>query len=114
MYLVMTKDKPTPFDEFDARRELQAYASDKIYEGQPLKVLETYMKEEHADVLVITADSRLLQFVPHIVPLTDVYIYTRGEPLIRLQEATSRILKPTHNLMKLFDAGEFDKKEGSV
>lgn len=107
MYLVMMKEKPTPFDEFEARKVFQAYATTQSYSGEPTDIIRENLLKEEADTLVITADSRLLKFVPSIVPIENVYLYESGKALRSIQSCTKRELRAGHNMMKLFDSGEF-------
>ena len=107
MYLVMSKEKPSPLDEFEARKVFQAYATSHSYEGEPTRIIKENLLKEESDTLVITADSRLLMFVPLIVPIENVYLYERGKPLRKIQDCTQRQLRVGHNMMKLFEAGEF-------
>lgn len=107
MYLVMTNEKPSALDEFEARKVFQAYATAQSYAGEPTDTIRENLLKEDANTLVITADSRLLLFVPTIIPVENVYLYERGNPLRNIQSCTKRKLRAGHNMMKLFDSKEF-------
>lgn len=107
MYLVMTREKPTPLLELDIRMILNEGACANSYDGESTNTIKSrLLKETDPDCVIVTADSRLLYFVNDIFALDNVYVYDNGH-FTKLKETTKRELRPAHNLMKLYEAGEF-------
>jgi hypothetical protein len=105
--LVLTKEKPTPFVDQDIRGILNTSAASEFYDGESTgRIREKLLKENADDCVIVTADSRLLKFVHDIFLLEDVYIFNDNK-LNKLSQLTPRQLRPSHNLMNLYEAGEF-------
>ena len=105
--LVMTKEKPNPFTDLDVRSILNISAASYCYDGESTgKIREKLLKENADDCVILTADSRLLKFVHDIFSLDDVYVFNDNK-LNKLSQLTPRQLRPSHNLMNLYEAGEF-------
>lgn len=77
------------------------------YDGETRKAIETLLTKEGQNTVIVTADSRLLSFVHKHILLNRVYL-ADGEQVLTLKNCTQRVLRQGHNLMKLFDAGEFE------
>lgn len=68
--------------------------------------IKNNLKQENNNSVLITADSRLLTFVNEHFLIENVYIFNEGQ-LKNISETTIRILRPAHNLMKMYEAGSF-------
>lgn len=77
------------------------------YDGETRDGIADLLSKEGNDTVIVTADSRLLTFVHTKILLSRVYL-TDGEQVLKLTNCTRRVLRQGHNLMKLFDAGEFE------
>lgn len=82
--------------------------SNNDYGGESSRGINNLLKLENPNTLLITADSRLLGFVAEgRFELSNVYIM-KNKQFYKLQETTKRILREGHNLMKLYESGEFN------
>lgn len=109
MYLVMTNFKVTNDLKSKIAESLQLELSPTSYDGESTLQLGENLKIEKEDSVVISADARLLRFVHKIVPLENVYVF-QEEKTTPLTDLTVRILRPSHNLEKLFESREFSPK----
>lgn len=106
MFLVMTKEKPTPLIHVTMRETLKTNLPKNSYDGESTCTIKKNLLNEVDNCVIVSADSRLLSFVHKIFSLDNVYIL-KNDKLVKLKDATIRELRPAHNLMKLYDAGEF-------
>lgn len=104
--LVMTLEKPSALDVVRAVRLLHGTMPTQKYQGESMAKIKENLANEPDEAVIVTADSRLLKFVNEEFQLRDVHIFN-GEMLIPLEQATKRVLRPAHNLMNLYEAGEF-------
>lgn len=105
-YLVMTEGKPSPSDVIRVASLLGATMALNNYNGESTARIKEQLAGEPEGTVIVSADSRMLKFVNQEFQLKDSYIFN-GEMLIPLEQATKRILKKSHNLMNLYEAGEF-------
>lgn len=109
MYLVMTDEKPTMEQKFKAMTHLQGVLAQYNYDGESTATIRKNLAKEILGTVIMTADSRLLNFAHVTFGLSNVYIFRDGT-LVPISEATPRMLRTLrhgHNLMKLYEAGEF-------
>lgn len=115
MYLVMTPKKPSESTKFKARNALNGAEPLNDYDGDSTHQIAQNFETETDDTVIVTADSRLLLFVGTIIPLENTFLYNGNHSpetngLLTLANCTDRNLKPGHNLFKLYEAGEFNRK----
>jgi len=106
MFLVMTSEKPTRLIRVAMREILKTKLPINSYDGESTCTIKKNLLNEVDDCVIVSADSRLLTFVHKIFSLDNVYIL-KDDKLVKLKDTTIRELRPAHNLMKLYDAGEF-------
>lgn len=107
MYLIMTKEKPNPIVQLEIRRILNVPATEGSYDGESTQTIQSNLQKEDDDCAVITADNRFLKFVGTSFSLENIYIY-QDKKLIPLIDVTIRTLRPGHNLMNIYESGEFN------
>lgn len=108
MYLVMTKEKPNQGEIVLSRQVLNALQAIHSYDGESTQRIKDNLLKEDKNCVVVSADSRFMYFVGKGKPfsLDEVYILENNQ-LTRLRDTTIRILREGHNLMKLYESGEF-------
>lgn len=112
--LVMTTKKMNPEEKAKAVYKVKEKTGESRltltsadYDGETREGIKTLLQKEPDNTVIVTADSRLLSFVHTNILLSRVYL-TDGEQVLKLTNCTQRVLRQGHNLMKLFDAGEFE------
>lgn len=106
LYLVMIQEKPTESDIERITNLLNIQSVSNFYDGESTKQIKENLLNENNTSVLITADSRLLMFVHEIFLIDNVYIYQNNQ-LLQLQDATDKVLRPTHNLMKMYEVEAF-------
>lgn len=109
MKLIMTKCCYNTKGKLQIANQLNGKLSAYEYDGLSTKEIEHTLKMEEGDIIIVTADSRFMRYVREdsLFKLEDVFIYREGE-LRLLKETTKRILRYGHNMMKLYESGEFE------
>lgn len=113
MYLVMTEEKPSPHLKLNITSLLKGQLATESYYGESTGTIKGNLEREPGDAVIVSADSRLLNFVHTHFDLSQVYIYRNGN-LFQLTDTDHRTLRQGHNLMKLYEAGAFTAPAGSV
>lgn len=113
MYLVMVNEKPTGYVNKEVTGLNSWGFAQHNYQGESTRRIKENLETEAEDSVIVTADSRLLKFSPSTFQLDNVFIYD-NKRLVKLKEATKRNLRDGHDLMKLYDAGEFDASTAPV
>jgi hypothetical protein len=106
MYLVLTKEKPDKWMEILIRKNLKADSPKNSYDGEATNTIQKKLLEENIDCAIVTADSRFLRFANKVFLMNDIYIFNDGQ-LEKLTKTTNRKLRSGHNLVNLYEAGEF-------
>ena len=73
------------------------------------KEIENQLQQENEGVTVVSADSRMMRYArdDSYFKHEDVYIYRKGE-FKNVKDTTIRQLRLGHNMMKLYESGEFE------
>lgn len=91
------------------------YDVDGLSTNEIKEMLDHIKDEDFENAVIITADTRLLKFVNKYFLIRDVYVFelNNGDMNMELkliQDTTIRILRVGHNLMNLYESGEFKIK----
>lgn len=113
MYLVLTKEKPLVNEKVKIEMLLKGKMAQYPYSGQSTKTIKQNLDKEARETVIVTADSRLLNFVHTHFDISQVYLFENGV-LVQLTDTDHRILRQGHNLMKLYEAGAFTAPAVSV
>ena len=96
-------------DKFDLAKKINSKLSEFEYDGRSTKEIEEQLRQENEDIAVISADSRMMRYAREdsFFKHEDVYICRENE-LKKVQDTTKRQLRFGHNMMKLYEGGEFE------
>lgn len=112
MKLVLTNRKFSTEEKLSLSKQLDSFLSVVEYDGMSTSEIKTnLLLEPNKNVVVVSADSRLLKLVRSdgIFTLDDVFIYRDGK-LISIQSASRKELRDAHNLMNMYEARKFETK----
>ena len=100
---VSTKEK------YSLAQSLGGKLAEFEYDGCSTKEIEEQLQQENEDVTVVSADSRMMRYARggSFFKHEDVFIYRKSE-FKNVKDTTKRQLRLGHNMMKLYESGEFE------
>lgn len=110
MKLVITDRKLTEIERQMLAEQLNCELTSINYDGLSTNEIKTQLsyEKEMGDTVVISADTRFLKFVnDKYFDTNSVYIYNNFK-YKAIKDSTKRILREGHDLMKLYESGEFE------
>lgn len=110
MKLVITDRKLTKIERQMLAEQLNSELTSINYDGMSTNEIRIQLSYEKSmgNTIVISADTRLLRFVnDKYFDIDDVYIYNDHD-YKTIGDSTKRILREGHDLMKLYESGEFE------
>jgi hypothetical protein len=102
----MTEQKATSDTQTKICKLLNVQTSTESYDGESTRTIREHLNKESKDSAIVTADSRLLNFIGDFFSIEDVFIF-REDHLKKLSDTTRRELRISHNFIRLYEAGEF-------
>lgn len=110
MKLVITDRKLTKIERQLLAEQLGSELTSINYDGMSTSEIRKQLSYEKlmGDTVVISADTRFLKFVnDEYFDIDNVYIYNEFK-CKAIKDSTKRILRDGHDLVRLYESGEFE------
>ena len=109
MKLIMVEKYINVKERYFLSQLLDGKLAEFEYDGCSTKEIEEQLKQEDEQSVVVSADSRMMKYAREdsFFPHDNVFIYRNGN-LKNVSDTTKRQLRLGHNMMKLYESGEFD------
>lgn len=109
MKLIMVERYVDKEGKHSLAQALNGKLTELDYDGRSTEELEEQLKQEKEDVVVVSADSRMMRYAREdsFFPHENVFIHRKGQ-LKNVKDTTPRQLRLGHHMMKLYEGGEFE------
>lgn len=109
MKLIMVNKYINTKSKYLLAQQLGGKLAEFEYDGCSTKEIEHQLQLENEDVVVVSADSRMMRYAREdsFFKHEDVFIH-RNREFKNVTETTKRQLRLGHNMMKLYESGEFE------
>lgn len=109
MKLIMVERYVSTRNKHLLAQRLDGKLAEFEYDGCSNEEIEEQLAQEQEHVIIVSADSRMMRYAREgsFFKLRDVFIYRNGEFKF-VKDTTIRQLRVGHNMMKLYESGEFE------
>lgn len=109
MKLIMVSRYLSTRDKHYLATKLGGKLAEFDYDGCSNEEIKSQLLQEKDDITVVSADSRMMRYAREgsIFNHENVFIYRNGV-FKNVKDTTDRQLRLGHNMMKLYESGEFE------